>query len=345
MNDSMGTSGGDGRNIDPRLGGPEGEAAGRKVPEPRSDPLGTVAFDEGRGGEAGERPGQPAWIWAVPAYFFLGGVAGAAATVGAAARAADAERFELLIRRCHVMAAAGAASSTTLLIYDLGRPERFLNRLREIRPNSARNMGSWLLAASASSDFAALWFSGSPGVRGRIGKLAGAVAGTLGLPLAGYTGVLLSSSAVPLWRGMRRTLAPLFLISGVGATLSLVNVTSLTDDERKLVGRLGTVIDLVELAVTVAAEREASRVEEVSAALKKGSGARLWKLSTALTVGSVSLSLLPVGGRATRITQGVLGFTSSVALKAGIFEAGRASALDPHTLFEQQRALGATEEP
>jgi formate-dependent nitrite reductase membrane component NrfD len=354
MNTPTDPTGGDGRNIDPRLGALEGEAAGQKVPELRSDTPGMAAFDVWRGGNAGEAPTyferpllkQPVWIWAVPAYFVLGGVAGAAATLAAAARVADATRFERLIRRCHVMAAAGTASSTTLLIYDLGRPERFANMLRVIRPTSVMNMGSWLLAASASSDFAALFLTRSPGFLGRVGKLADMAAGALGLPLAGYTGVLLSDTAVPLWRGMRRTLAPLFLLSGIDAALSFLNMTSLTDDERRLVGRLGTVIDVTEVAMTVAAEREASRVEEVGAALKDGPGARLWKLSTFLTVGSLALSLLPIEGRATRLAQGVLGVTGSVALKTGVFEAGKASALNPLALFEQQRAqLVATEGP
>jgi formate-dependent nitrite reductase membrane component NrfD len=352
VNEDTRASGGDGRNIDPRLGVLEGEAATQKIPEPRSDSQGTVAFDVWRGGEPGKRDDyyerpllkQPVWIWAIPAYFVLGGVAGAAATLSAAASAADARKFERLIRRCHVIAAAGTTISTALLIYDLGRPARFLNMLRVIRPTSVMNMGSWLLAASASSDLAALWFFGSSGVRGRLGKLAGAVAGALGMPLAGYTGVLLSDTAVPLWRGMRRSLGPLFLLSGVNATLSFVNMTSLSEPEHKLVDRLGIVVDLGELAVTVAAEREASRVEEVGAALKDGPGASLWKLSTFLTVGSLALSLLPMGGRSPRLVAGVLGTAGTIVLKTGVFEAGKASALNPHALFEQQRAqLGAAE--
>src|SRR5207237_1714315 len=70
----------------------------------------------------------PVWTWEVPAYFFVGGAAGAAAVVGAAARIAGADRD--LVRHARWIAAAGAALSTPLLIGDLGRPKRFLNMLR-----------------------------------------------------------------------------------------------------------------------------------------------------------------------------------------------------------------------
>ena len=69
----------------------------------------------------------------------------------------------------------------------------------------------------------------------------------------------------------------------------------------------------------------------------------LWKSSTYLTVGSLAASLLPVGGRAPRVVAGVLGTAGSMALKAGIFKAGKASAINPPGPFEPQRTqLGAT---
>jgi hypothetical protein len=224
-------------------------------------------------------------------------------------------------------------------------PRKLLSMLRALRP-PASAMGAWLLAASAFSDFAALLFFGSPRVRGRLGTLTGPGAGAPGLPLAGDTGVLFSDTAVPLWSAMHRTLPPLLLISGVGSALSIVSVTSPSDDEHKLIDRLGIVVDLVGLGIAVAAEREASRVEEAGAALKDGPGARLWKLSTYLTVGSVGVSLLPIGRRSTRVMAGLLGTAGTIALKAGLFEAGKASALNSRALLEQDNAkFGATQGP
>ena len=209
----------------------------------------------------------------------------------------------------------------------MGRSEQAL------RPTST--VAWWLLAASAVSDFAALLFFGSPGVRGRVGRGAGAKADALG-PKASRPGILLSDTPVPLWSAMRRTLPPLVLISGVGSALSILSMASPSDDEHKLVDRLGIVVDLVGLGVAVAAEREASQVEGAGAALKHGPGATLWKSSTYLTVGSLAASLLPVGGRAPRVVAGVLGTAGSMALKAGIFEAGKASAINPHAPYQPQ---------
>jgi formate-dependent nitrite reductase membrane component NrfD len=347
------SSSGDGRNVDPRLGELAGEAAEQAVPQRRSGAGGSAPFDVWRnrsGTTVGyyERPllKEPVWIWAVPAYFVVGGAAGGAALIAAAAQAADGHKFERLIAGCRVVAVGGTVAGTGFLIYDLGRPERFLNMLRVFRPTSAMSMGSWLLAASAASDFTALLLSRSAGVWQRLGRAAGAAAGVFGLPLAGYTGVLLSDTAVPLWRAMRTTLSPLFLISGMSCALALVNLGSLSDDERKVIGRLGRLMDVAELAVTIAAEREAKQIVEVGVALEEGPGARMWKISSALTVGTLAMSLLPGGGRAVRSLQAAVGVAGSWAMKAGVFEAGRASARDPRALFEQQKAqLQATERP
>src|SRR5438067_1276876 len=88
---------------------------------------------------------KPVWKWEVPAYFFVGGAAGASAVIALAAQAARADRT--LVRDARWVAAAGAALSTPLLIADLGRPERFLNMLRVFKPRSPMSVGAWTLAA------------------------------------------------------------------------------------------------------------------------------------------------------------------------------------------------------
>src|SRR6476659_5408429 len=67
---------------------------------------------------------KPVWTWEVPAYFFVGGTAGAAAVIALSAQVARADRK--LVRHARWIAAGGAALSVPLLITDLGRPERFL---------------------------------------------------------------------------------------------------------------------------------------------------------------------------------------------------------------------------
>ncbi|WP_420813821.1 NrfD/PsrC family molybdoenzyme membrane anchor subunit, partial [Phytoactinopolyspora endophytica] len=80
----------------------------------------------------------------VPAYFFLGGLAGASSAMAALGDMSGRPR---LARVGCLAAAAGAAGGTVALIHDLGRPERFLNMLRVFKPTSPLSMGSWLLAS------------------------------------------------------------------------------------------------------------------------------------------------------------------------------------------------------
>src|SRR6187401_2428458 len=85
----------------------------------------------------------PVWTWEIPAYFFVGGVAGAAAVIAGLARFAGAD--SLLIRDAQWIAGAGAAVAPLLLISDLGRPTRFLNMLRVFKPQSPMSIGAWTL--------------------------------------------------------------------------------------------------------------------------------------------------------------------------------------------------------
>jgi formate-dependent nitrite reductase membrane component NrfD len=82
---------------------------------------------------------QPVWIWTVPVYFFVGGVAGSAMVLGAVAQSAD-RRTDEFAQLCHWTGAIGGAISSVLLITDLGRPSRFLNMLRVLRPSSPMSL-------------------------------------------------------------------------------------------------------------------------------------------------------------------------------------------------------------
>src|SRR5206468_6494996 len=135
------------RTLDLSVGALEGEASGQLVPRERAPTEGAAPFElwrevpshatvTGAAPTYYERPvlKEPAWIWAVPAYFYAGGAAGAAAVLGATAQAFGRTEHDGLIRRCRWIAAVGGAVGTGLLVYDLGRPERFLNMLRVFRP-------------------------------------------------------------------------------------------------------------------------------------------------------------------------------------------------------------------
>jgi formate-dependent nitrite reductase membrane component NrfD len=353
MNRDAGSS--DGRNIDPRSGILEGEAAGQAVPRDRLEAEGGAPFEvwdripsaDRRGGTYYDRPvlKEPVWIWAVPAYFYAGGAAGAAAVLGAAAQFADRDGLEGLIKRCRWIATAGGAVGTALLVHDLGRPGRFLNMLRVFRATSPMSVGSWVLAGCAPLAAGSAIGASGPRVVRSVGDIAGLGAGVLGLPLAGYTAVLLSNTAVPVWQQARRSLPAVFYSSAVTSTAALLDLTDLSKRESAVVHRFGVIGKTAELLSLQAVEREAGGVERVADPLKRGLSGALWRASKMLVAGSLVLSVLPGHEKRHRKVVGaLLGTAGSLAVRFALFHAGKASARDPLATFEGQRAgLGAAE--
>ena len=344
----------DGRNIDPELGVLVGEGAHQAVPDRRAEEQGTVPYDVWRqvpGRAEGEvtyydRPvlKEPVWIWAVPAYFYFGGVAGASAVLGAAVQLAGGRELRDLTVRCRRVAAVSGAVGTGLLIYDLGRPERFLNMLRVFRPSSPMSVGSWVLAAAGPLTAGSAILARRRGYAGFLGDLAGLGAGLVGMPQVGYTAVLLSNTAVPMWQDTRRSLPPLFTASAVSSAASALELMDLEDDEERVVHRFGLMGKVAELAAMAAVEREAGRVERVGRPLREGLSGALWRAARGLTAASLVLSLLPGRSRRKRLASGVLGSAGGIALRFAVFQAGKASARDPRATFQHQRqGRGAAE--
>jgi formate-dependent nitrite reductase membrane component NrfD len=344
----------DGRNIDPEVGILEGEASRQAVPDGRGRGEGTVPYavwpdvptrQEPDGTTYYDRPvlKEPVWIWAVPAYFYSGGVAGAAAVLGAAAQVADdgdTPHLRDLVVRCRWVAATGGALGTGFLIHDLGRPGRFLNMLRVFRPTSPMSVGSWALAGAVPLMAGSAILARRRGPLRRLGDLAGTVAGLVGMPLAGYTAVLLSNTAVPLWQETRRSLPAAFTASAMSGAASLLDLMDLDERSERIVRRFGLVGKIAEIAAMRAVESEADRTERVARPLHEGLGGTLWRASRALTGASLVFSLLPIkrSRRAARTAAGILGTAGSIALRFAVFHAGKASARDPRATFRHQRS-------
>ncbi|HKV06822.1 MAG TPA: NrfD/PsrC family molybdoenzyme membrane anchor subunit, partial [Thermoanaerobaculia bacterium] len=264
-----GGNGSDGRHVDAKLGLLLGEGSQQRV-ETTGEAYPTQTWvwrDLPSSSWSGEEPTyydrpvlkEPVWIWSIPLYFWVGGTAGAAAVLGAAAQALDGGRMRGLVRRCRWVAALGGAASTGLLIHDLGRPERFLNMLRVVRVTSPMSLGSWVLAGAASVTMGSALLESRTGFLRRLGDAAGYTAGVLGMPLSGYTAVLLGSTAIPLWHSTRRTLPHLFIGSSVSGLASLFGLLpALPPEEEKVVERFGIAGKVVDLAAMAVMEREAS---------------------------------------------------------------------------------------
>jgi len=280
---------------------------------------------------------EPVWTWEVPAYFYIGGAAGAAATMGAVLQVLDGDNSERLVRRCRDIAAVGTLAGSGLLISDLGRPERFLNMLRVFKPSSPLNLGSWILVTASGLSATSAVLSRSRGFGRRLGALAGFGAGAIGLPLSGYTGVLLAGTAVPVWKESRRSLPLLFVASATGAACSLLEMGDFDESELTAVRRLGTVAQLSELALAKAVEKETARVAGAGRPYEGGVVGTLWKASTACTVASLAVDTFTGKSRPGRVAAALVGTVGSIALRYSVWLAGRASARDPRATFDSQK--------
>ncbi|NBD12771.1 NrfD/PsrC family molybdoenzyme membrane anchor subunit [Corallococcus silvisoli] len=345
----------DGRNIDPRAGILEGEGAQQRVkdpepPKPGPEVLATVPSRSGP--DSAEAPSyyglpvlkEPLWIWSVPAYFYVGGVAGAASVLGAALEHLGGRGLERLAGRCHTVATAGDLVSAGLLIHDLGRPSRFLNMLRVFRPTSPMSMGSWVLAGSGAANTAALALRRRPGAWGSLGRAAGAVGAALGLPLAGYTAVLVSNTAVPLWQQVGRVLPLFFMASATASAGSLLSLFPHTDAEERVLRRFRVAGKVAEAFTREAVELEARRVVEVGRPLRGGAAGALWALSRTCSLAGLGVDVLPGRARWKQVMADTLSTVGAVAARFGIIQAGRVSARDPQATFQGQRqGLGAAQ--
>src|SRR5437763_6917494 len=122
---------------------------------------------------------EPVWRWTIPAYFYVGGVAGATATLGAAAQIIAPRFMRSLIIRSRWIAMGGGTISAALLIHDLGRPARFFHMLRIFRTTSPMSTGSWILTAFSSAASAAAILPFGPRLLRRLADVFGVVIGLL----------------------------------------------------------------------------------------------------------------------------------------------------------------------
>jgi formate-dependent nitrite reductase membrane component NrfD len=267
----------------------------------------------------------PVWTWEVPAYFFVGGAAGAAAMIGAAARLAGG-RPEL-VRDARWIAAAGGAISPPLLVADLGRPERFLNMLRVFKVQSPMSVGAWTLVAfsnaagaAAFADLIDRWSDGRIPVR-LLGDAAEALSAATGLVLSTYTGVLIGATAIPAWSENVRILPVHFGASAVGSAVSILELLGHRDPALNL---LGAGAAAVETLIGGSLELSGS---EALVPLKQGWSGNIVRAGGVLS-GPLPLALRLLAGRSpsARRIAAVSTIVGSVLTRVGWLAAGRESA-------------------
>ena len=335
---------------------------------PTAQPSGAA----GQAGQTGAAPAtsygrpmikKPTWKWPIPLYFFLGGVAGGAALIGAVADILGGERHKSTVRNARYLAVILAALCPIPLIQDLGRPARFHHMLRIFKVTSPLNVGTWILSAfgavsgalaakqAAEDDFVVRRESGLGRFLRAVpsGPLA-ALHGLLGAGLGGYTGVLLAVTAVPLWAAAGILLGPLFLATSVAsgaAALTLIGLFRRGGSEeargvRRDVESVETAAAIAQLSLVVA--REALVPPTIHEPLRRGLWGRVWQFGSVGggVVGPLAVRLaVKVSGRKTgtaiAATASALSLIGALAERYALVEAGKLSADDPLAYQELTR--------
>lgn len=293
---------------------------------------------------------RPHWKWLIVGYFFFGGISGSSAAISAAARLFGGPRSERLARTATVISIAALLPCPPLLILDLGRPRRFLNMLRAFRPSSPMSMGTWgftafsaFLALDAALQLPAPRCKRRSGARHDAETTVAALAGLGGLFLAGYTGVLLSATAVPLWSKRPAILGPLFLSSAMSSGSATVLATyeffeSTDDSGTHALHRLEMVAALTEGVLLVSwlhsLGATARPLEQglLGYVVRRGVGAA--GIAVPLVANAVASLLPPRLRRGVRIGAAALTLAGVFALRYAVIEGGRQSADDPAATFD-----------
>ncbi len=270
----------------------------------------------------------PVWTWEVPLYFWVGGIASGAGFVALACDLAGDGESAAVARK---VALGAVAPAPLLLIADLGRPERFLNMLRIFKPRSPMNMGAWCLVAFSGTLTAAV--AADLLERDREARALGGATAFLGGYLGSYTGVLLASTAVPLWARSRLFLGPIFVSTATATGAAAVRLVLVTrglptgHPTRRALGVVETAAIACELVLSAVNER---RVGSAGDALRKGgSGAliRGAKAAVLLGLGMRMVGRRP-GGRLYADLASGLYLAGGLLFRFGWVYAGKASAAD-----------------
>ena len=285
---------------------------------------------------------QPAvWTWEVPLYFWFGGIATGSSFVALACDVAGDDRSAALARKVTL---AAVLPSAPLLIKDLGRPGRFLNMLRIFKPRSPMSMGAWCLTAFTNAAGAAV--SADLLGRRREARALGAVTAALGTYLGSYTGVLLASTAVPLWARSRLYLGPIFVstaaATGAAANRLVMAATGMPTGHptRTALGAIETGAMVSELALSSMNERRLGRLGE---AMKEGRAGRLFELAKWSVRAGLALRLARGrGGPWVHHAASAFYLAAGLAFRYAWVGAGRASAQDHEAVARAARLPART---
>jgi formate-dependent nitrite reductase membrane component NrfD len=287
------------------------------------------------------------WTWQIPVYFWIGGI-GAGVHLFSTIAQILGHKDEALTRTSRYTVLATMILSPILLIWDLGRPERFYNMLRILKLRSPMSTQSWSVFAFGNlSGLIAARQAAEDGLLGddnplvRLVKLIPArtlsiLALPVGLNVGSNTGNLISATSVPLWARNWLFMGPTFLASGLSTALSWLSlVLHLTNSGEKKTLRT---LHRAEKAIIVI---EAGLMATSLARMSRWSKPLFSREVAPLFVGGTLLGGLvaPMAllfGKETRkksLLASILVLAGGLAFRFAIIKGGRISADDPEAYF------------
>jgi formate-dependent nitrite reductase membrane component NrfD len=298
---------------------------------------------------------RPVWTWEVPAYFWLGGMAAGAFVTASLAQTLGSTDDRRIAADGYYVAAAALVPCAPLLIADLGRPDRFHHMLRIFKPLSPMNLGAWTLTGFTPLAFArAASHAADTGLlRGplralarlaprRLLELSGSL---LGLVLAGYSGVLLGATNVPLW-AKSKLLGGVFMASALSSGSAAVTLQAARRGAPEAtLHRLATIDSLASLGEMAVVTGYLVQTGKTARPLTTGRFAAPFWLG-AVGAGAVLPLLLHrfarrrQGGAMRGLSTAAAACTmaGSLLLRWSIFEAGKDSSEDQAASFDLSKA-------
>lgn len=224
---------------------------------------------------------SPHWGWYAILYFFLGGLAAGLYFIATLLQLVGDPRDRPAIRLGYILAFPLVLICGVLLIIDLGQPQRFWHMLFQshrfpmpmLKVWAPMSLGSWVLGIFGFFAFVSFlgvmietervrvpmlvrldrWARERPRP---IAVLWGIVGAFFGFFLAGYTGVLLIGTSVPLWHNAH-LLGGLFLVSAASTSYALLMLllmrrgqthTDVTIRKLERADRMAIILELILLA-------------------------------------------------------------------------------------------------
>ena len=292
----------------------------------------------------------PHWGSNVVTYLFLGGIMGGLGLISLLSDDRPEPEMKKLRKATRYTAFALAVINPPTLITHLGRPERFFNMLRIVKFKSPMSLGvcGLVLYSGAAGANAVRELADDgivpKGLRYIAPSATVPIQALLGAFMAGYTGVLISATAIPLWATGKRHIPAFSVCSGAASASALATLLSTLQGNHDVIPRLER-LEMAASALEVALIADFRRRGGAAAApLFEGRVGKRLRDFTILGGIVVPFALNAIGGAirlpkavdALRsITASTLTLIGGYVLRESLIEAGKLSANDPHVAFRQ----------